>query len=163
PRSMMKAVSPFCLRSGEVEASTTYTPATEPCVMKVLVPDSTHPEPRRWAVVRAAPASLPEPGSVSPQAPSIWPLASGGRHLGVWPVRPRRKVVPAAQRVVKRAGEANAAVGAARLSQARHVGEHRHAGTAVLLGHAHTPQPHLAELGHNLVRELFGLIPAPPV
>ena len=46
--------------------------------MKVLDPLITQPSPRRSARVRAPAASEPEPGSVSPQAPSVSPLASRG-------------------------------------------------------------------------------------
>ena len=47
--------------------------------MNVLAPFSTQPSPSRTATVRVPAASLPAEGSVSPHAPSISPLASGGR------------------------------------------------------------------------------------
>src|SRR5271154_2034147 len=48
--------------------------------MNVLLPFNTHLSPFFTAVVRAPPASEPEPGSVSPHAPSHSPLASFGIH-----------------------------------------------------------------------------------
>src|SRR5271167_4973271 len=48
--------------------------------MNVLLPFSTHISPRFTAVVRAPPASEPDPGSVSPHAPSHSPPASLGIH-----------------------------------------------------------------------------------
>src|SRR3954464_2598617 len=49
--------------------------------MNVLVPFSTHSFPFRTALVRAPPASEPEPGSVSPQHPMNSPVASFGMYL----------------------------------------------------------------------------------
>src|ERR1700744_4911441 len=46
--------------------------------MNVFDPFSTHPPSRFTAVVRIPPASEPDPGSVSPHAPSHSPLASFG-------------------------------------------------------------------------------------
>src|SRR6266702_1442500 len=48
--------------------------------MNVLLPFNTHLSPRRTAIVRAPPASEPDPGSVSPHEPSHCPLASFGIH-----------------------------------------------------------------------------------
>jgi hypothetical protein len=48
--------------------------------MNCFDPLSTHPDASRRAIVRSAPASLPECASVSAQAPSILPSASGGRN-----------------------------------------------------------------------------------
>ena len=98
PRSITKAVSPLAFFSGLVEAITTNTPPTEPWVMKVFVPLMTHLSvalsPWRTARVRAAPASEPEPGSVSPHPPSTSPLASRGRYFCFWASLAARKMCP---------------------------------------------------------------------
>ena len=94
PRSMMNAVSPLAFFSGEVDAITTNTPPTEPCVMKVFEPLMTHLSPWRTARVRAAPASEPEPGSVRPQPPSTLPLASPGTYLRFWASLPASRMCP---------------------------------------------------------------------
>ncbi len=62
-----------------VTAITTIVSADLPCVMKALEPFSTQLSPSRTAVVRIAAASLPEPGSVRPQAARRSPRASGTR------------------------------------------------------------------------------------
>lgn len=64
--------------------------------MNVFVPDSTQPFPLRTARVRAAPASDPEPGSVSPHPPSTFPLARRGKYLRFCASLPARKMYPAA-------------------------------------------------------------------
>ena len=63
-------------------------------VMKALVPLMTHSEPSSdsRAVVRVAPASEPPPGSVSPKAPSTWPLHSLGSHCAFCSSVPKRKI-----------------------------------------------------------------------
>ena len=63
---------------GSVRAITTATLPTEALVMKALLPFSTHAPSRRSARVESAAASEPEPGSVSPHAPSTSPRASRG-------------------------------------------------------------------------------------
>src|ERR1700761_4756593 len=60
--------------------------------MKVLLPFSTQLLPLRVAVQRAPPASEPEPGSVSPHAPSHSPLASLGMYLCFWSSLPAMKM-----------------------------------------------------------------------
>ncbi len=62
--------------------------------MKVLVPLSSQPSPWRSARARAAPASEPEPGSVSPQPPSTSPRASRGMYLRRCSSLPARKRCP---------------------------------------------------------------------
>ena len=95
PRSTMNAVNPFAFFSGLVEAITTNTPPTDPCVMKVFVPLITHlPSAWRTARVRAAPASEPEPGSVSPHPPSTSPLARRGRYFFFCASLAARKMCP---------------------------------------------------------------------
>jgi len=79
PFSTMKAVMPFCRRSGSVRASTTKTCPTVPWVMNILLPLRTQRSPRRTAVVFIPAASEPLPGSVRPHPPSHSPLASFGR------------------------------------------------------------------------------------
>ena len=61
-------------------ASTTNVLASVPFVMYSLLPLSRYWPFDRVAVVRIAPESLPDPGSVRANAPSSWPLASGGRN-----------------------------------------------------------------------------------
>ncbi len=56
-------------------AKTLNTWAWEPLVTHCFVPVRRCPASAR---VRSAPASLPEPGSVSAKAASSWPWASGG-------------------------------------------------------------------------------------
>src|SRR5947199_10838914 len=65
---------------GSVRASTTAIPPTDALVMKALLPFRTHSPSRHSARVRRAAASEPEPGSVSPQAPSTSPEARRGRY-----------------------------------------------------------------------------------
>src|SRR6266567_847413 len=60
--------------------------------MNVLVPFRTQFPPRRTAVMRALPASEPEEGSVSPQAPMNSPLASLGIYFFFSASLPARKM-----------------------------------------------------------------------
>ena len=60
-------------------------------VMNALVPSITHSPSSSRAVVRVAPASEPPPGSVSPNAPSAWPLHSRGSHSRFCSSVPNRK------------------------------------------------------------------------
>src|SRR5260370_28236232 len=87
---------PFDRFSGSVRAMTTATPPTDALVMNALLPLSTHSPARSSARVASAAASEPEPGSVSPQAPSTSPDARRGRYVfrcarepkgGMWPVQ----------------------------------------------------------------------------
>jgi hypothetical protein len=66
---------------GSVTAITTATCPTPALVMKALLPRSTKCSPSWMALVRMAAASDPEPGSVSPHAPSASPRASRGRYF----------------------------------------------------------------------------------
>ena len=79
PRGTMKAEMPRLPLARSVTAITTITPPILPWVMNVLAPLRTQVSPSRTATVRVPAASLPADGSVRPQAPSISPLASGGR------------------------------------------------------------------------------------
>ena len=49
-------------------------------VMNAFVPSITQSSPSRRAVVRVAPASVPPPGSVRPNAPSARPAQRSGSH-----------------------------------------------------------------------------------
>ena len=60
---------------------TTAVAATDALVIKALLPLRTHSPFLSSARVASAPASEPEPGSVRPQAPSVWPAASDGRYF----------------------------------------------------------------------------------
>ena len=53
-------------------------PACSPVVMNCFVPEMRQPSPSGTAVVRSAPASEPEPASVSANAPIFSPCARGG-------------------------------------------------------------------------------------
>ena len=77
PRSTTNAEMPLVPRVRSVTAMTTMTCPERPCVMNVFEPEMTHLSPSRTAVVRVPAASLPAVGSVSPQAPSLSPRASG--------------------------------------------------------------------------------------
>ena len=59
-------------------------------VMNCLVPLMTHSTRPICAVVLVAPASLPPPASVSPNAPSALPLVSSGSHSCFWSSLPNR-------------------------------------------------------------------------
>src|SRR5207245_9188870 len=74
----MKAEIPWDVRSGRVRAMTTAVAATDALVIKALLPFRTHSPFLSSARVAIAPASEPEPGSVRPQAPSVWPAAGDG-------------------------------------------------------------------------------------
>ena len=84
PLGTMIVESSFLPVSGDspVIASTATKPvmSVPELVMNDLVPLITHSSPSSRAVVRAAPASVPPPGSVSPKAPSISPVTRRGSH-----------------------------------------------------------------------------------
>jgi len=79
PCSTTNAEMPFLPLSGSVTAKTTITSPTDPWVVKVFEPLSTHAAPSRRAVVLVPPASEPAVGSVRLQPPILRPLASGTR------------------------------------------------------------------------------------
>ena len=116
--------------------------------------------PLRTARVRAAPASEPEPGSVSPQPPSTLPLARRGQVLLLLRLVAGQEDVPRAQRVVRRHRQPDRGVGARDLLERDHVVVELHPGAAVLLGDLHAEQAHLAQRRDDLVREALLLVPA---
>lgn len=67
--------------SASVTAKSTTTLASPPFVTKFLVPLITHPSAVSVAMQRAAPASLPLPGSVSEKQPIHSPVESFGRYF----------------------------------------------------------------------------------
>src|SRR2546426_320575 len=88
---------------GSVRASTPAIPPTDALVMKALLPFRTPSPSRHSARVRRAAASEPEPGSVSPQAPSTSPEARRGRYrrfcasepnVAMWFVHSEKRQVP---------------------------------------------------------------------
>ena len=125
--------------------------ACEPLVTHCFVPLS-RPSLAR---VRSAPASEPEPGSVSAKAP----ISS--------PARERRDPALAAvgeQRQRARARvhgdrDADAGVGARQLLEHEHVGEEVGAGAAVLLRDADAHQAEVAEVGEQRARERVLAVP----
>ena len=64
--------------SGSVRAKRMNVPACSPLVMNCFVPEMRQPSPSATAAVRSAPASDPDPDSVSANAPIFSPWASGG-------------------------------------------------------------------------------------
>src|ERR1041384_982692 len=84
PFSTRKAEIPFLPFDRSTMAMTTVTPATEPCVMKFLLPLIAYPPGPLTAVVSIPPASLPDVGSVSAHAPIIRPEPSSGRNFFRW-------------------------------------------------------------------------------
>ena len=76
----MKAERPRCFMLLSVVAITTAACASCAFVIQALVPVSTHSSPTSLAVVLAAAASEPLPGSERPKQPSFWPLANGASH-----------------------------------------------------------------------------------
>src|SRR6266700_2936737 len=92
PFSTTNADSPCVCAVLSVTAITTLTSAYVPLVMNVLVPFNAHPPLARVALMRAPPASEPEPGSVNPQAPSISPVASRETYFFFCSSLPARKI-----------------------------------------------------------------------
>ena len=62
--------------------------------MNVLLPFRTQPSPSGLAVVLIPPESLPEPGSVSPHAPSFLPDARSGTYFFFWASLPKSMMCP---------------------------------------------------------------------
>ena len=73
-RSRMNAETPRAPSvSGSVRAKKTNVPACSPVEMNCFEPEMRHPSPSGTAVVLSAPASEPEPASVSANAPIFSP------------------------------------------------------------------------------------------
>ena len=158
PRSRMKAEIPRPPAAGSVFAMTTAVPATLPFVMKAFVPSSTKASPVSVAVVRIAAASEPEPGSVSPQAPSTSPRARGGRYRSRWAAVPKLIDVVRAERVVRPHRDADGAVDPRQLLHHEGVGDVVEAGPSVLRREQRAQESQGAELRDELGRELLGLV-----
>ena len=122
--------------------------------------DDPLPSPLRTARVRAAPASEPEPGSVSPQPPSTSPLASRGRYFCFCASLPARKMCPVHSELCDAIVSPTDASARATSSSAIDVVVELHPRAAVLLGDLHAEQAHLAHRRDDLVREALLLVPA---
>ena len=79
--------SPGSVRASSVTPNDMSVPALE---MNVLDPLMSQPPSRRTARVRIPRASEPASGSVSPNAPSTRPSASGRSHRSRWASLPKR-------------------------------------------------------------------------
>lgn len=75
-----KALIPLFCRDLSVLANTTVAEASQELVIQALVPLRTHESPSSRAVVEAAPASLPLPGSLRAKQPILSPLVKGVIH-----------------------------------------------------------------------------------
>ena len=145
--------------AGSVRANSTNVPAREPFVIHCFAPFSTQPSPSAAAVVRSEPASEPEPGSVSANAPRCSPRARGGTK------RARCSSVPNARSRERRGARvhrdrhADTGIRARELLEHENVGEEVRARSAVLLGHADAQKPELGELRDQLVREAVLAVP----
>ncbi len=145
--------------SGSVRAKTRNVPAWPPFVIHCFAPSIRQPSPSLTAAVRSAPASEPEPDSVSANAPSTAPEASGGHEALLLRVRAEGEDRQRRGARVDGDGHADAGVRARELLEHEHVGEEVRARAAVLLGHAHAHQPELAELRDHLGREAVLAVP----
>ena len=135
------------------------TSPTRPCVVNVFEPFSTQPSPSRTAVVRMPAASLPEVDSVSPQAPSFSPRASGTRYCCFCASVPNSEDVRRAQAVVRGHRQRDAGIDARQLLDADAVVDRRHAGAAVLLGKLDAHQAERGQLRHQLGGKVLRLVP----
>ena len=155
----MKAETPLRPAARSVTAITTMTSQMRPCVMKVLDPLSAQPPAARVAVVRMLAASLPEVDSVSPQAPSFSPRASGARNCALLRVRPEQEDVRGAEAVVRRDRQRDGRVDARELLDADAVVDRRHARAAVLLGVLNAQQAERRQLRHQVGGKVLRLVP----
>jgi hypothetical protein len=90
--STRKAVTPLCLRSRSIEATTKNTPAWAAWEMKTLVPFSRQPPSTRVAVLCMLPRSVPPPGSVRQAEERISPRAMAGSQRSFWASLPKRRM-----------------------------------------------------------------------
>ena len=145
--------------SGSVRAKSRNVPARDPFVIHCLEPFSTQSSPSDTALVRSEPASEPAPGSVSANAPSCSPRASGGTKRARCSSVPNARIGSVVGARVDGDGDADARIRARELLEHEDVREEVRSRAAVLLGHAHTHQPELGELREQLVREAVLAIP----
>ena len=122
-------------------------------VMKIFEPSITHSPSSSRAVVRAAPASEPAPGSVSPNAASLRPRREVGEPLAPLLLGAEEVDRQRPERVVRRDRDRDRRVDPRQLLDRDRVRERVGAAAAVLLGDRHPHQPELGQLGDELVRE----------
>ena len=79
PRSTMNAVTPRCFFARSTVAKTRKWSAMSARLIQIFWPLRRYVSPVRRAVVWSAPASVPTPGSVSPNVASFSPRAWGTR------------------------------------------------------------------------------------
>ena len=77
PRSSTNAVTPLCPFARSTDAKTRKWSAMSARLIQIFWPLSTYESPSRRAVVARLPASVPTPGSVSPNVASFSPLRLG--------------------------------------------------------------------------------------
>ncbi len=77
PRSSTNAVIPLCFFSRSTLANTRKWSARSARLIQILCPLRTYESPSRRAVVARLAASVPTPGSVSPNVASFSPFAWG--------------------------------------------------------------------------------------
>ena len=122
-------------------------------VMNTLAPFTTQLPSRSLAVVRVAPASEPASGSVSPNAASRSPRASGGIHSRFCSSVPKRKIGIVPSEVCAATRDRDRRIDAGELLDRDRVRERVAACASELLRER---DPHQAEVGHlrdELVRE----------
>ena len=122
-------------------------------------PLSVQPSPSAAAAVRSAPASEPEPGSVSANAPIVSPRANAGTKRARCSSVPNARIGSVRGARVHGDGDADPGVGARELLQHEDVREEVGPRAAVLLGHADAHQAELAKLREELGREAVLAIP----
>ena len=98
----MNAVVPREPAERSWEVKTPMMSASAPLVMNVLEPFSTYPSPFLVAVVCMSDASLPELGSVRPNAPSFSPEAMAGKNRARCSGDPKRSMVEALSEICVR-------------------------------------------------------------
>lgn len=89
-----KALMPLFCKDLSVLAKTTVAEASQQLVIQALVPFRTHESPSARAVVEAAPASLPFPGSLRAKQPILSPLVKGVIHCCFCSLEPNFRMGP---------------------------------------------------------------------
>ena len=153
PRGTMNAEMPRLPFVRSVTAIATITPATLPCVMKVLAPLSTQWSPSRTAMVRVPAASLPAVGSVSPQAPEHLALRQRRQEPLPLGLGAEHEDLRGAEPVVRGDEQRHRRVDPGDLLDADAVLHRGHGRAAVLLGELDAQQPEVGEPRDDLVRE----------